>query len=238
MLNSSTLITIVKYWQILLKFSQFQTSAFLPLLRTHKQTGMAHFATALLIIRHWHFWDSNLQTLCCPMLPVCPKSIVLFEGSHALPACPVKWSTEMKHCEAMMKWYWQVLGASPAANRLICRVTLEEKNCSTPYVKNFSLYLTENTSTFTLKAVLYEGESHENLKLLLQAGPPSLHYCCAVVLHSYFILPPVGHSSNHEYHCCQLTDNRRVFRIFIALLRFSFDSSSYNLKEGALDRTL
>jgi len=35
-------------------------------------------------------------------------------------------------------------------------------------------------------------------------GPPSLHYYCAVVLHLCTILPPVGHSSNHQYHCCQL----------------------------------
>jgi len=35
-------------------------------------------------------------------------------------------------------------------------------------------------------------------------GPPSLHYYCAVVLHSCILLPPVGHSSNNEYHCCQL----------------------------------
>ena len=34
---------------------------------------------------------------------------------------------------------------------------------------------------------------------------PSLHYNYTVVLHSCIILPPVGHSSNHEYHCCQLT---------------------------------
>ena len=40
---------------------------------------------------------------------------------------------------------------------------------------------------------------------MLQAGPPSLHYYCAVVLHSCIVLPPVGHSSNHDYHCCQLT---------------------------------
>jgi len=59
---------------------------------------------------------------------------------------------------------------------------------------------------------------------MLQAGPPSLHYYCAVVLHSCIVLPPVGHSSNHQYHCCQLTDNRAAFRIVIALLRFSFDS--------------
>ena len=40
---------------------------------------------------------------------------------------------------------------------------------------------------------------------MLQAGPPSLHYYCAVMLHSCILLPPVSHSSNHEYHCCQLT---------------------------------
>jgi hypothetical protein len=40
---------------------------------------------------------------------------------------------------------------------------------------------------------------------MLQAGLPSLHYYCVVVLHSCILLTPVGHSSNHEYHCCQLT---------------------------------
>jgi len=126
--------------------------------------------------------------LYCAILPVCPKSIVLFEVSHALPACPPKWSTEIKQYETMMKWYWQVLGASPAANRLIYGVTLEEKICSTSYAKKkFTSYLTDNTSTFTLKAVLYEVESHGNLKLLLQAGPPPLHYCCAVVSHSCIV---------------------------------------------------
>jgi hypothetical protein len=40
---------------------------------------------------------------------------------------------------------------------------------------------------------------------MLQAGPPFLHYYFAVVLHSCMILPPVGHSSYHEYHYFQLT---------------------------------
>jgi len=69
----------------------------------------------------------------------------------------------------------------------------------------------------------------KTLNCMLQAGPPSLHYYCTIVLHSCIALPPVGHSSNHEYHCCQLTDNRAVFRIVIALLRFSFDSPSYSV---------
>jgi hypothetical protein len=41
------------------------------------------------------------------------------------------------------------------------------------------------------------------------------------------VLPPVGHSSNHEYHCWNLEDSRAVVWIFIALLRFSCDSPSY-----------
>ena len=40
---------------------------------------------------------------------------------------------------------------------------------------------------------------------MLQAGPPFLHYYCAVVFYCCIVLPPVGHSSNHQYHCCQLT---------------------------------
>ena len=61
---------------------------------------------------------------------------------------------------------------------------------------------------------------------MLQAGPPFLHYYCAVVLHSCIVLPPVGHSSNHEYHCCQLTRQSsrvsnfyRTFKFFIWLYR-------------------
>jgi hypothetical protein len=67
----------------------------------------------------------------------------------------------------------------------------------------------------------------KTLKCLLQAGPPSLRYYCAVVLNSCILLPPVGHFSNRQYHCCQLKDSRAVFRIFIALLRFSVDAPSY-----------
>ena len=40
------------------------------------------------------------------------------------------------------------------------------------------------------------------------------------------LLPPVGHSSNHEYRCWNLQDHRAVVRNFIALLRFSYGSPS------------
>jgi len=59
---------------------------------------------------------------------------------------------------------------------------------------------------------------------MLQAGPPSLHYYCTIVLHSYIVLSPVGHSSNHEYHCFQLTKQSscvsnfyRTFNVFVWL---------------------
>jgi hypothetical protein len=57
------------------------------------------------------------------------------------------------------------------------------------------------------------------LNCMLQTGPPPLHYYCAVVLQSCIVVPQVGHSSNHEYHCCQLTDIRAVFWIFYRTFR-------------------
>jgi len=50
-------------------------------------------------------------------------------------------------------------------------------------------------------------------------------YCCAVVLRSPIVLlSPVGHSSNHEYHCFQLTGQSsgvsnfyHTFKVFISL---------------------
>ena len=58
---------------------------------------------------------------------------------------------------------------------------------------------------------------------MLQAGPPSLHYYWAVVLNSCIVLAPVGHSSNHEYHCCQLTRQSSSVSNFY---RIPFDSPS------------
>ena len=58
-------------------------------------------------------------------------------------------------------------------------------------------------------------------------GPPFLHYYCAVVLHSCNVLPPVGHSSNHECHCCQFKRQSSCVENFYRTLKFSFDSPSY-----------
>jgi hypothetical protein len=77
---------------------------------------------------------------------------------------------------------------------------------------------------------------------MLQVGQPSLHYCCAVMLRSSIILPPVSHSSNHEYHCCQLKEQLssvsnfyHTFKVFIWLCLISSYSSDI---EGMWDTTL
>ena len=58
----------------------------------------------------------------------------------------------------------------------------------------------------------------------VEAGPLFLHYYCTIVLHSCIALLPVCHSSNHEYHCCQLTRQSScvsnfysTFKVFIWL---------------------
>ena len=74
-----------------------------------------------------------------------------------------------------------------------------------------------------LHFVKNEWQNAVPLWCMLQVGPPSLYYCCAVVLRSSIVLPPVGHSSNHEYHCCQLTGQSsgvsnfyHTFKVFIS----------------------
>ena len=76
----------------------------------------------------------------------------------------------------------------------------------------------------TLHYLKNEWQNAVPLWCMSQAGPPFLHYCCAVMLNSCIVLPPVGHSSNHEYHCCQLTRQSsgvsnfyRTFKVFIWL---------------------
>jgi hypothetical protein len=66
---------------------------------------------------------------------------------------------------------------------------------------------------------------HCSFWCMLQAGPPSLHYYCAVVLCSCTVLPPVGHFSDHEYYYYyQLTRQLscvsnfyRAFKVFISI---------------------
>ena len=77
------------------------------------------------------------------------------------------------------------------------------------------------------------------LRCMLHAGPPSLHYYCAVVFHSCIALPPVGHSSNHQYHCCQLkrqwscvSNFYRTFNFFIWLSLVILVSDVWTLRTG------
>ena len=63
---------------------------------------------------------------------------------------------------------------------------------------------------------------------MLQAGPPSLHYYCApscCIPAAYYHMSATLQTMSITV--VNLQDIRAVFRIFIALLRFSFDSPSY-----------
>ena len=62
---------------------------------------------------------------------------------------------------------------------------------------------------------------------MLQAGPPSLHYYCAVVLIPASYCHLSATLQTMSITVVNLQDNRATFRIFIALLRFSFDSPSH-----------
>ena len=89
-----------------------------------------------------------------------------------------------------------------------------------------STLLADPPSNETIDVFYIKNEWQKAVPLwcMLQVGPPSLHYCYAVVLCSSIVLPPVGHSSNHEYHCCRLIGQSRdvsnfyhTFKVFIGL---------------------
>jgi hypothetical protein len=78
--------------------------------------------------------------------------------------------------------------------------------CSDRHASPYWTFIRQWISICFIPSLLKNGwQKAVLLWCMLEAGPPSLHYYCAVVLHSCIILPPVGHPSNHEYHCCQLT---------------------------------
>ena len=100
-------------------------------------------------------------------------------------------------------------------NVFLCFVSISEQTAIiSPYSINWVVF----TRTSQMKAlnmfylVIYWTQKINNYFIFL----------CSIVL------PSAGHSSNHEYHCWNLQDNRAVFRGFTALLRFSCDSPSYN----------
>jgi len=62
---------------------------------------------------------------------------------------------------------------------------------------------------------------------MLQAGPPSLHYYCSIVLHSCMYCHLLANLQTMSIIVVNIQYSRAVFQIFIELLSFSFDSPSY-----------
>jgi len=90
--------------------------------------------------------------------------------------------------------------------------------------RNNLLLLTESPYA-TSYLWFYESESHEHLKVHVASGTAILTLLLRrLVAFLHRTCHPVGHYSSHEYHCRQLTDNRAVFRIFIALFKVFFVS--------------
>ena len=90
----------------------------------------------------------------------------------------------------------------PFRNFLLHSYTCCSDRHASPYWTSF---VDEFWWVSPLHFIKNEWQNAVPLWCMLQVGLPSLHYCCAIVLRSSIVLPPVGHSSNHEYHFCQLT---------------------------------
>ena len=90
----------------------------------------------------------------------------------------------------------------PFVNLLVHSYTCCSDRHASPYWTSIRRWISMGFTPSLLKKRMTDAVL---LWCMLQAGPPFLHYYCAAVLHSCIVLPPVGHSSNHEYHCCQLT---------------------------------
>jgi len=91
---------------------------------------------------------------------------------------------------------------TPFRNFLLHLYTFCSYRHASPYWTSF---VDEFWWVSPLHFIKNEWQNAVPLWCMLQVGLPSLHYCCAIVLRSSIVLPPVGHSSNHEYHFCQLT---------------------------------
>jgi len=106
----------------------------------------------------------------------------------------------------------------PFMNFLVPSYTFCSDRHASPYWPFIRWWILMGFTSSLLKKLMTDAVL---LWFMLQAGPPFLHYYCAVVLHSCIVLPPVGHSSNHEYHCCQLTrQSSRVSNFYRTLKLF------------------
>jgi len=120
---------------------------------------------------------------------------------------------------------WPGQGESVTELMLFMNFLVHSYTCCSD--RHTSLYWTFVDEFWWVSPLHYLKYGWQNTVLLwrmLLAGTPSLYYYCAVVLHTCIVLPPVGHSSNHEYHCCQPTRKSscvsnfyRTFKVFIWL---------------------
>jgi hypothetical protein len=90
----------------------------------------------------------------------------------------------------------------PFMNYLVHSYTFCSDRHASPYWTFICRWISMGFTPSLLKKRMTERSS---FWCMIQAGPASLNYYFAVVLHSCIILPPVGHSSYHEYHYCHLT---------------------------------
>jgi hypothetical protein len=109
----------------------------------------------------------------------------------------------------------------PFMNFLVHSYTCCSDRHASPYWTFIRRWISMGYSSALLKKRMTERCSS---LLHVASGAAIFHYYCVVVLHCRIILTPVGHSSNHEYHCCQLTRQSscvsnfyRTFKVFIWL---------------------
>ena len=117
-------------------------------------------------------------------------------------------------------WGESVTELMPCMNFLVQLYTCCSDRHASPYSTSIYRWISMGFSPSLLCSVLYA----VLLWCMLQVGLPSLHYYCTVMLHSCIVLPPVGHSSNHGYRCCQLkrqsshvSNFYHTFKVFIWL---------------------
>jgi hypothetical protein len=128
-----------------------------------------------------------------------------------------------------------VIEIMPFMNFLVHSYTCCSDRHASPY---WTFILRWISMGFTL-SLLKKWMTHAVLLgCMLQLGLSSLHYYCAVMLHSSKVLPPVGHSSNHQYHCCQFTRQSscvsnfyHTFKVFIWLSHVNTDALWKCMKE-------
>ena len=160
---------------------------------------------------------SMIHTEMCGYLIHCYAAIFLHGGFNY---CNGLWC----HYSVCLSRGESVTELIPFMNFLVHSYTC----CSDRHASQYFTFIRRWISTgFPLHYLKNGWQNAVLLWCMLQAGPPSLHYYCAVVLHSCIDLSATLQTTS--INVVNLQDNRAVFRIFIAFLKFSFDSPSYKL---------